>query len=67
MIPVHLFYLKYFEEYELELRLGPSYLEYKQQVPFLVPRWFPCKKHPCGGDDTIEAETGSVTSHSKPT
>ncbi|MDH4198027.1 MAG: hypothetical protein OEW05_11500 [Candidatus Aminicenantes bacterium] len=37
-IPVHVFYLKYFEEYELELRLGESYLEYKRRVPFLLPR-----------------------------
>jgi protein-S-isoprenylcysteine O-methyltransferase Ste14 len=39
VIPAHLFYLKYFEEYELALRLGPSYLEYKRSVPFLFPRW----------------------------
>ena len=39
VIPVHVFYLKYFEEHELELRLGQSYLEYKQRVPFLLPRW----------------------------
>jgi len=38
-IPAHIFYLKYFEELELELRLGPPYLEYKQRVPFLLPRW----------------------------
>lgn len=37
VIPVHIFYLKYFEEYELELRLGRPYLEYKQKVPFLLP------------------------------
>ena len=37
-IPVHAFYLKYFEEYELELRMGQSYLTYRQQVPFLLPR-----------------------------
>jgi len=40
VIPVHVFYLKYFEECELALRMGPSYLEYKQRVPFLLPRWF---------------------------
>jgi protein-S-isoprenylcysteine O-methyltransferase Ste14 len=40
VIPVHVFFLKYFEEYELELRLGRSYVEYKQQVPVLLPRWF---------------------------
>jgi protein-S-isoprenylcysteine O-methyltransferase Ste14 len=39
VIPVHIFYLKYFEEYELELRMGQPYLEYKQRAPFLFPRW----------------------------
>jgi protein-S-isoprenylcysteine O-methyltransferase Ste14 len=38
VIPVHVFYLKYFEEYELELRMGQSYLDYKRRVPFLLPR-----------------------------
>jgi protein-S-isoprenylcysteine O-methyltransferase Ste14 len=38
VIPVHVFYLLYFEEYELELRLGQSYVEYKKRVPFLLPR-----------------------------
>jgi protein-S-isoprenylcysteine O-methyltransferase Ste14 len=37
-IPVHVFYLKYFEEYELALRMGQSYVAYRQQVPFLLPR-----------------------------
>jgi protein-S-isoprenylcysteine O-methyltransferase Ste14 len=41
VIPVHIIYLKCFEEYELELRLGQPYVEYKQRVPFLLPRWFP--------------------------
>jgi protein-S-isoprenylcysteine O-methyltransferase Ste14 len=40
VIPVHVIYLKHFEEYELELRLGQSYVEYKQRVPFLLPRRF---------------------------
>ena len=40
VMPVHVLYLKYFEEYELELRLGQAYMEYKQRVPFLLPRWF---------------------------
>jgi protein-S-isoprenylcysteine O-methyltransferase Ste14 len=44
VIPVHIFYLKYFEEYELELRLGPSYAEYKQRVPFLLPIRIPRKR-----------------------
>ncbi len=38
IIPAHLFFLVYFEELELELRLGPAYLAYKQRVPFLIPR-----------------------------
>jgi protein-S-isoprenylcysteine O-methyltransferase Ste14 len=38
VIPAHLVFLKYFEEKELELRFGDSYLEYKKSVPFLVPR-----------------------------
>jgi protein-S-isoprenylcysteine O-methyltransferase Ste14 len=40
VIPVHVLYLKYFEEHELALRMGQPYLEYKQRVPFLLPRWF---------------------------
>jgi protein-S-isoprenylcysteine O-methyltransferase Ste14 len=44
VIPVHVFYLKYFEEYELELRLGQTYLAYKQQVPFLLPEGFSRKR-----------------------
>jgi len=37
VIPSHIFFLKYFEELELELRFGESYLEYKKSVPFLIP------------------------------
>jgi protein-S-isoprenylcysteine O-methyltransferase Ste14 len=37
-IPAHIFFLKFFEERELELRFGESYLEYKKSVPFLIPR-----------------------------
>jgi len=37
LIPAHLFYLKFFEEVELELRFGESYREYKRKVPFLIP------------------------------
>lgn len=36
LIPVHIFFLKYFEELELELRFGQSYREYKQKTPFLI-------------------------------
>ena len=42
LIPAHLFFLKFFEELELELRLGESYKEYKQKTPFLIPT-FPAK------------------------
>jgi len=38
LIPAHIFFLKYFEELELELRFGESYLEYKTGVPFLLPQ-----------------------------
>jgi protein-S-isoprenylcysteine O-methyltransferase Ste14 len=38
IVPAHLFYLRFFEEYELALRLGASYLEYKRSVPLLIPR-----------------------------
>ena len=37
LIPAHAFFLKYFEEVELELRFGESYLQYKKSVPFLIP------------------------------
>lgn len=37
-IPAHIFFLKYFEEKELELRFGEAYLRYKRSVPFLLPR-----------------------------
>jgi protein-S-isoprenylcysteine O-methyltransferase Ste14 len=37
LIPMHILYLKYFEEYELELRMGQLFIEYKQRVPFLLP------------------------------
>ena len=38
LIPAHLFFLRFFEELELELRLGESYKEYKQKTRFLIPR-----------------------------
>jgi protein-S-isoprenylcysteine O-methyltransferase Ste14 len=38
LIPAHIFFLKYFEELELELRFGTSYLEYKKSAPFLIPK-----------------------------
>ncbi len=37
-IPAHIFFLKYFEELELELRFGEAYEQYKQKVPFLIPK-----------------------------
>jgi len=39
LIPAHIFFLKYFEELELKLRFGESYLQYKENVPFLIPRF----------------------------
>jgi len=39
LIPAHVFFLKYFEETELELRLGDPYKEYKRSAPFLLPRF----------------------------
>jgi len=40
LIPSHVFFLKYFEELELELRFGESYKQYKLKVSFLLPRLF---------------------------
>lgn len=37
-IPAHIFFLKYFEEFEIELRFGEVYKQYKQKVPFLIPK-----------------------------
>ncbi len=37
-IPARIFFLKFFEEAELELRLGEDEKQYKQKVPFLIPR-----------------------------
>jgi protein-S-isoprenylcysteine O-methyltransferase Ste14 len=39
IIPSHLIFIKYFEEKELELRFGETYLEYKKTVPFLIPKF----------------------------
>jgi hypothetical protein len=36
IIPAHVFFIQFFEELELELRFGESYLEYKNKIP----RWF---------------------------
>lgn len=38
IIPAHVFFLKFFEELELELRFGEGYKQYKQKVPFLIPK-----------------------------
>ena len=38
IIPAHIFYLKIYEERELELKFGEEYLKYKKVVPFLLPR-----------------------------
>lgn len=39
LIPAHVFFLKFFEERELEFRFGESYKHYKQKVPFLIPKF----------------------------
>ncbi len=44
LVPAHIFYLLYFEELELALRLGPEYLRYKGRVPFLIPALFGSKE-----------------------
>jgi protein-S-isoprenylcysteine O-methyltransferase Ste14 len=36
-IPAIIFWLKFVEERELEMRFGQSYREYKRRVPFLIP------------------------------
>jgi protein-S-isoprenylcysteine O-methyltransferase Ste14 len=38
-----MFYLKRFEERELAERFGEAYLQYRQEVPFIIPR-FPIKQ-----------------------
>jgi protein-S-isoprenylcysteine O-methyltransferase Ste14 len=39
LIPAHIFFLKYSEELELELRSEEPYKAHKQKMPFLAP-WF---------------------------
>lgn len=41
VIPSHLLFLKWFEERELPLRLGPGYEAYKRRTPFLLPNRLP--------------------------
>jgi protein-S-isoprenylcysteine O-methyltransferase Ste14 len=36
--PALLFFVKVYEERELEIRFGTSYLEYKARTPMLFPR-----------------------------
>jgi protein-S-isoprenylcysteine O-methyltransferase Ste14 len=36
--PAFLYFIKVFEERELELRLGDAYLEYRARTPMLIPR-----------------------------
>jgi protein-S-isoprenylcysteine O-methyltransferase Ste14 len=38
MTPALLFFVKVFEERELEIRFGDAYLSYRSQTPMLVPR-----------------------------
>ncbi|MHB0977444.1 MAG: methyltransferase family protein [Candidatus Aquicultorales bacterium] len=35
---IHIFYLKYFEELELEIRYGNPYLKYRASTPFILPK-----------------------------
>jgi len=46
LVPAHIFFLKYFEELELELRFGEPYKEYKRKTPFLAPRFWQTKSTP---------------------
>lgn len=39
IVPAHIVFLRAFEEDELALRLGASYLEYRQRTPFLLPHF----------------------------
>lgn len=39
VVPIHIINLKHFEERELELRYGQAYVDYRQRVPFLIPRF----------------------------
>jgi protein-S-isoprenylcysteine O-methyltransferase Ste14 len=44
--PALLFFVRVFEERELEFRFGESYLDYRSRTPFLFPR----RQHPRGFD-----------------
>jgi protein-S-isoprenylcysteine O-methyltransferase Ste14 len=39
LIPAHIFFLRFFDEMELELRFGDLYKNYIQKVPFLIPKF----------------------------
>lgn len=38
LVPIHVMYLKLVEEPELARRFGSTYADYRERVPFLVPR-----------------------------
>lgn len=38
VVPSHIYFVRYFEEFEVELRLGEAYIKYKQRTPFLIPK-----------------------------
>jgi protein-S-isoprenylcysteine O-methyltransferase Ste14 len=38
LVPAFVFFLKVYEERELEIRLGKPYLEYREKTPFMWPR-----------------------------
>ena len=37
-VAVHIIYLKFVEEKELEKKFGQAYLDYKKKVPMFIPR-----------------------------
>lgn len=39
VVPVEIFFEKHYEERELEIRFGESYLLYKEKTPFMFPRF----------------------------
>ena len=52
--PGWIFFVKVYEERELGLRFGDSYLKYKARTPMLLPRW------PRVRDDSAEISSPTV-------
>jgi protein-S-isoprenylcysteine O-methyltransferase Ste14 len=53
LAPALLFFIKVYEERELEIRFGQSYLNYKSRTPFLFPRMFPRRSFNKGGQSHV--------------